>query len=126
MGEFPLVSDRLLLIVEDDQDIRSALGETLEEEGYQVRTAADGAEGLELLEALRPDLVILDLFMPGMDGFGFLQAARARSARAEVPIVVLSAGDRSTAGTALHAGATRFLAKPVKLDKLLEVVKTLA
>jgi CheY-like chemotaxis protein len=120
------VDDRRLLIIDDDQDIRSALGEALEEEGYRVFTASDGSEGLELVDTLHPSLVILDLFMPGMDGFAFLHAARARPDLGELPIVALSAGDRTTAGTALGAGATCFVGKPVKLQRLLDVVRELS
>jgi CheY-like chemotaxis protein len=120
------VSDRLVLIVEDDQDIRDTLAEALEEEGYRVMIVADGAEGLQVLETLRPQLVLLDLFMPGMDGFTFLQAARSAEALRDIPIVALSAGRGNTARTAIQAGANRFLPKPVRLDQLLEVVEELA
>jgi CheY-like chemotaxis protein len=120
------LGDRLVLIIEDDEDGRDTLREALEDEGYRVLTASDGAEGLQVLQAQRPHLVLLDLFMPTMDGFTFLQSARAHAPLASIPIVALSAGGGSAGRSALQAGATRFVPKPIKLERLLEVVKELS
>jgi two-component system OmpR family response regulator/two-component system alkaline phosphatase synthesis response regulator PhoP len=120
------VVDRLVLVIDDDEDIRNTLQETLEDEGYRVLTAADGSEGLGVLDHLQPNLVLLDLFMPGMDGFHFLKVARETGRLATVPIVAVSAGDGSNARAVLQEGATRYLSKPLKLDRLLEVVRELS
>jgi CheY-like chemotaxis protein len=117
--------ERTVLIVEDDEDIRAALREMLEEEGYRVATAIDGEEGLAQVKSSRPGLVLLDLLMPGMNGLEFLAALRADQTFASLPVVVVSAGGRGSAGMAVEAGATRFLPKPLKLARLLSVVQEL-
>ena len=110
-----------VLVVDDDPTLRALLTAALTDEGYAVATAADGAAGLRRLRAWRPDLVLLDLMMPGLDGWGFRAAQLAAADTAAVPVVVLSAGPN------LHAGvdalrATAILPKPFDLDLLLGVV----
>jgi CheY-like chemotaxis protein len=114
---------RLVLVVEDDDDVRQSLREMLEEEGYRVITAGDGSEGLQQLRAARPCLVLLDLLMPRMNGFELLAAVKADSTMAPVPpIVVISAGDVGSRSRALQAGAARFLPKPLNLERLLGIM----
>jgi CheY-like chemotaxis protein len=117
---------RLVLIVEDDDDIRRSLGELLEDDGYQVITACDGREGLERLELGRPCLIVLDILMPRMNGLEFLAAVKADPERADIPIVAMTAGDGATEAGLTRAGAARLLTKPLKLDRLLAVVGELA
>jgi len=80
-----------VLVVEDDASARDLLRRTLEREGYTVVEAADGGEGIERLRASRPKLVLLDLLMPRMDGFAFLEALRSREEWRAIPVVVVSA-----------------------------------
>lgn len=89
LGELP--DGTRVLIVEDDGDIRRGLAELFLEEGYAVETASDGAEGLRVAGTFRPELVLLDLAMPVMDGLRFLERWRAAPATADVPVIVLTA-----------------------------------
>jgi len=82
---------RRALVVEDDDDSRNVLVHHLEREGWQVRSAVNGQEGLDRMAEERPDLVLLDLMMPVMDGFGFIHAARDQPAFRDLPIVVVTA-----------------------------------
>ncbi len=85
------------VIIEDDPASREVLRRTLEQDGWRVCEATNGREGLELLEAGAPDLILLDLMMPEMDGFEFVEALRANAAWADIPVVVVTARDLSGA-----------------------------
>ena len=101
-----------ILVIDDDASIRSLLTDVLEVEGFTVRTAEDGFAGLRLIAADRPDCVVLDVMMPGMDGFDVLRAVRADPRLAGLPVVMFSAAadpGRVTAATAL--GAQGYLVK---------------
>lgn len=110
-----------VLIVEDDPAIREALAEVLADEGYATLTAENGAEGLTCLEWVQPCLILLDLMMPVLDGFGFRDAQRAAPALADIPVIVLSAFPASIE-TLARLDATAYLSKPVNLNRLVEVV----
>jgi DNA-binding response OmpR family regulator len=108
-----------VLVVDDDPDILDALSEILEVEGYQVDRARNGREALQQLEQRLPDLVLLDLMMPVMDGWEF---ARSLGPDARPPIIVLSA-DRNVSVKAREIGALGWLAKPFELSELLAAVR---
>ncbi len=78
-----------ILAIEDDADTREMYGRMLRDEGHEAVLAADGVEGLQLMEP-RPDLVILDLSLPGMDGYDILRAIKADPTTAEIPVLVVS------------------------------------
>ena len=100
-----------LLFIEDDDQIRLALRLGLEDEGYEVREAADGRSGLAAFHALAPDLVLLDIRLPDMSGFDVCRALRAMSI---VPIVMVTAQtDTQDMVTGLEAGADDYVTKPV-------------
>lgn len=109
-----------ILVVDDDPDIRTAIGMTLEEEGYVVDTASHGADALVLLEQTPPALILLDMRMPVLDGWGFMQAYR-QSSLPMVPVIVLTAA-RDAAVYAHEVAATDYLAKPFRIEELLRVV----
>jgi two-component system, chemotaxis family, chemotaxis protein CheY len=114
-----------VLVVDDEEPIRLTVAEALQDEGYDVVTAQNGAEALERVRATRPDGVVLDLMMPVLDGWGFLEACRQEEPCANTRVLVVSAY-RKLAGTAaselrLH----RFLAKPFELEELIEAVAEL-
>ena len=113
-----------LLVVDDEPAVRTALERALRLEGYEVELAADGAEALELVAAARPDAVLLDVLMPGLDGIEACRRLRARGDR--TPVLMLTArdavGDR-VAG--LDAGADDYLVKPFALQELLARVRAL-
>ncbi len=109
-----------ILIIEDEENIQSLVEEVLSEEGYDVVVAEHGAAALALLDKWTPDVILLDMWMPIMDGWQFAQAYRQMSG-ARAPIVVMSAvldaGDQP-----VEIEADSFLAKPLDLDELLDVV----
>jgi DNA-binding NtrC family response regulator len=106
-----------ILIVDDDRAFRLSTAALLRADGYDVDGVADGAAAAEALRATRPDLVVLDLRMPGVDGLGVVEALRMWGER--VPILMISGfGTVDTAVRALHLGADDFLTKPVEPDVL--------
>ena len=88
------VNGKKILVVDDEQQLALAVKIRLQSVGYEVVTASDGQQGLELVEKERPDLVILDVFMPNMDGYSCLREINARFGRGKVPVIVLTARDR--------------------------------
>jgi two-component system, OmpR family, response regulator MprA len=113
-----------VLVVDDEPAVREALRASLEFDGYRVSVASDGADGLELIARDRPDLVVLDVMMPRMDGL--TACRRLRAADPGMPVLMLTArdavGDRVTG---LNAGADDYLVKPFDLDELLARVRAL-
>ena len=106
-----------LLLVDDEANFLRALGTSLRARGYQVDLAATGEEGLDLAAANPPDVVLLDLGLPGMDGLQVLQKLRERS---RVPVIVLSARhNESSKVAALDLGADDYVTKPFGMDELL-------
>jgi CheY-like chemotaxis protein len=113
----------VILVVDDDPDILEALSEILEAEGFEIRRARNGKEALERLEPDPPQLILLDLMMPVMDGWEFAQRMRQKPAAiSSIPLIVLSA-DRNVGSKALDIGAVGHLAKPFELNDLLEMVR---
>lgn len=118
-----MTSARRVLVVEDDDSIRDFITLALSDHGYEVTTAADGAVALEKLATFQPDLILLDMRMPAMDGWAFSRLYRAsRSPRA--PVVVITAA-RDAGASAAEIQADGFLAKPFELQDLLALVDRL-
>ena len=113
-----------MLVVDDDRAVRDSLRRSLEFNGYEVVLAADGAEGLVAVGAQHPDVVVVDVMMPRLDGIETTRALRA--AGNDVPILVLTArdavGDRVEG---LDAGADDYLTKPFALEELLARLRAL-
>ncbi|CAL9488381.1 response regulator transcription factor [Streptomyces sp. enrichment culture] len=113
-----------ILVVDDEPAVREALLRSLAFEGYGTLAAADGADALEKIDAYAPDLVVLDIQMPRMDGL--TAARRIRASGSTVPILMLTA--RDTVGdrvTGLDAGADDYLVKPFELDELFARIRAL-
>lgn len=110
-----------ILVVEDDSDLADALAEVLTEEGYRVMYARDGAAALELLAGEIPDLILLDLMMPGMNGWAFRERQLQDSRLRGIPVLVLTALDHPERGI----DADGFIRKPISLDGLLLAIKNL-
>ena len=112
-----------ILVVEDNELIRAEVATILSLEGFEVVEAENGRDGLRRLAEERPDLILSDLMMPEMDGFAFLEAARANTLWASIPFVILSAhGDKDAAEQALALGARHYLTMPVDVEALLAIV----
>ncbi len=113
-----------VLIVDDEPELREALQDLLELEGYAVHCAGDGAEALEHVKATRPRLIILDLMMPRMNGYEFMAELERHDLRQDIPILVLSA-DKSAQDKAIRIGANTGIAKPFDANTLLDEVARL-
>jgi CheY-like chemotaxis protein len=111
------MSAPLVLVVDDDPDILDAICDIVDGEGYRIARARNGAEALDRVADERPDIILLDLMMPVMDGLAFAGALRDRYGEHRIPIVVISAdGNPSRAAS---VGAQGYLAKPFDIDALL-------
>ena len=115
----------LILVVDDDPDVRDLVRDVLEHDGYEVSAAADGAMAFVQLQQHHPDLVLLDLMMPVVDGWTFLEQCAAQPAACRVPVVIMSAIARQPGRPAIPSWVTHFLDKPFSLVDLLGVVREL-
>jgi CheY-like chemotaxis protein len=116
------VTERPILVVDDDEAILAAVSEALDLEGFPVVTATNGAEALEVVDRRAPWLVLLDMRMPVLDGWGFMDAIRKRELNLVVVVMTAAADARRWAR---EIGAQAVLAKPFELDDLLGAVQRL-
>ncbi|PZP33889.1 MAG: two-component system response regulator [Roseateles depolymerans] len=116
-----------VLIVEDQADIRKLIHMTLEFEAYEIHEAADGAQGLRLAQALRPDLMLLDVMMPGeLDGLQVCQRVKSDPELAHIKIVLLTArGQARDREAGAKAGADDYLVKPFSPLQLIDTIERL-
>ncbi|MGZ4359910.1 MAG: response regulator transcription factor [Gaiellaceae bacterium] len=118
------MAEAVILVVDDDAPIRRMLGRTLEAEGYAVRLAADGGSALAEVERWAPDLIVLDVAMPGLDGLAVCR--RLREKGLSVPVLMLTARDSvHDRVTGLDAGADDYLVKPFAGEELLARARAL-
>ncbi len=111
-----------ILVVDDDPTIRQLLTDVLEMEGYEVSIAVDGLAAVRAVQAASPDFVVLDVMMPGLDGFGVLEAVRAQGGE-PVPVLMLTAAAEPGANArAWSSGVDYYLAKPFTADAVLDVI----
>jgi len=122
----PLQTRTRLLVVEDEPAIRHILVEYLHEEGYVVDAASSIAEARQRMAAARPDLLLLDLMLPGQSGWEFLRERHNDPDLTNVRVVVLSAAPKDLLLEAKNLGADAFLSKPFDLDVLGSIVETFA
>ena len=122
-----MISKFNVLVVDDDPDKRQLLAVALETEGYDVRTASDGIEGLAAVEANQPDLIIVDVMMPRMNGYEMAQRVRKSQSAKFVPILIQSAAHNGSQDLlrGAEAGALGFLTDPTDIDLLLARARTL-
>ena len=113
-----------IVVVEDEPDLVDVVTYNLQREGYSVLTAQRGDEGLNLIRSERPDLVLLDLMLPGMDGLSICRQMKSDSSLSEIPIIIASAkGEESDVVIGLEMGADDYLAKPFSPRELLARIK---
>src|SRR5262245_15800151 len=120
MQELEMASPRRILLIEDDADLREALSDALAISGHTVVAAVDGDDGLRQMRQHRPDVVVLDLMMPKLDGWQFRVAQRSDPNLAETPVVVMSA---STSPTAAAVDADLYLRKPLEAATVLQAIE---
>lgn len=110
-----------VLVIDDDPTVHDLLGRLLVKEGFGVQRALGGEEGLRLAKARRPDIITLDVLMPGMDGWAVLSALKADPELADIPVVLLTIADEKNLGFAL--GAVEYISKPFEAEQLIAVLK---
>ncbi len=117
-----MIDEKTILVVDDEEGVRESVREILTDEGYRVIEASDGSKVLGLIRKNHPDLVLLDIWMPELDGIGLLKEIKQREP--VVPVIMVSGhGNIHTAVTATKIGAFDFLEKPLSLDGLLTTVR---
>jgi len=113
-----------ILIIEDETQMRKNMLLILKKEGYEAIGAANGAEGITLARRELPDVILCDVMMPGMDGYGVLTALRAERATETTPFIFLTAkGERTDVRDGMNQGADDYLTKPVVVDDLLAAIR---
>lgn len=118
------MSKKKIVIVEDEPDILEVLSYNLKREGFEVTTALDGTTGLGLVEKLAPDLVLLDLMLPGIDGLEICRQIKGNKKLAHISVIMVSAkGEESDVVLGLGIGADDYIAKPFSPRELIARVK---
>ncbi len=116
-----------ILAVDDSRTMRSMLEQALNEAGFDVALAEDGQEGLDRLDDVAPDVVITDINMPRIDGFGFIEGVRAQRRNRGLPILVLTTESApELKARARAAGATGWIVKPFDEQKLIAAIRRVA
>jgi len=119
-----VVENKRILIIDDDPDIRQFLGDLLETEGYRVCSAPSGPEGIEKAVGERPDLVLLDIMMPEMDGYEVCERLKAGGETCDIPVVMVTVkNDIADISRSLVTGAVGFIVKPFDSESLLQMVE---
>jgi DNA-binding response OmpR family regulator len=115
-----------VLLIDDDQRLTMALQIRLQAGGYRVITANCGEDGLELARQNRPQLIVLDIHMPGMDGYAVCRGIRSDAGLRAIPVLVISAIEQESSRRAvIDAGASQFLPKPYEVTDVLAAIRSL-
>ncbi len=115
-GNMPALKTQKILLVDDEQELCEALGEYLVDEGYDICCAHNGEDAIRLFHSFHPDIVLLDVRMPKLDGLSALRNIRSESS---IPVIMMTAlGDRITAEECMNSGAQCYLVKPIDLVEL--------
>ena len=113
-----------ILIIEDDAAGRRRVESILQRAGYRIESAENGLEGLQAMRSSRPDLVVCDIRMPGLDGFGVLAQAQADAALSRIPFIFLTAlNEEGALRKGMERGADDYLTKPFKAEDLVASVQ---
>ena len=119
------MSNELILAIDDEEDILELVKYNLEREGFEVITADTGENGLSILKKNRPDLILLDLMLPGIDGFDVAKQIRADNSYKDIPVIMLTAkGEEADVVTGLELGADDYVSKPFSPRVLTARIKT--
>ena len=121
------MSSKKILVVDDSKTERHVLTTILEKNGYQVFTAESGAEALSKADELRPDLILMDVVMPGTNGFQATRTISKNEATKHIPIIICSSkGQETDRIWGLRQGAREYVVKPVKVAELLQKIAALS
>ena len=115
------VKGSLILVIDDDQTVCELMARYLEREGFVVRTATGGREGLQLARELHPAAITLDINMPDLDGWTVLAAMKGDPQLADIPVVLVTIEDNRSRGYSL--GATEYMTKPIDRDRLISLLQ---
>jgi DNA-binding response OmpR family regulator len=119
------MSKKVILAVDDEPNILMSIEFILDMEGYEVHTARDGDEALEVAERVRPDLILLDINMPRKDGYEVCRILREREYMSETKVIMLTAkGQTLEKKKGLEVGADEYVTKPFSADELLSTIRT--
>ena len=118
------MANETILIIEDDPSVRTLLEKSLSARGYKVSSVNDGLEGLTALESARPDLIIVDIMMPRLDGMTFVKAIKGNADTKPIPVIFLTAkNDPKSMIDGINVGAKFYITKPFQLDELVSKVE---
>lgn len=118
------MANETILVIEDDPSVRTLLDKSLSAKGYRIVAADDGLSGLTVLEESRPDLIIVDIMMPRLDGMTFVKAVKGNDRTRSIPIIFLTAkNDPKTMIEGINIGARFYVTKPFQMDELLSKVQ---
>jgi len=119
-----MVSNKRVLVIEDDASNQKIIEMVLSKCSCDVKVAGNGEDGLEMARTFVPDLILMDIMMPKMNGFDVLRAIRTLGGLAKIPVVIISAkASAEDTAQALGLGATEFLTKPFRIKELQDVVE---
>ena len=116
-------AEHTILIIDDDPTVRDLMKRQLERDGFGVLIAEDGPLGIKMAIEMQPDAVVLDILMPGMDGWSVLRTLKASKETASIPVIMASILDEKNRGFSL--GAADYLSKPVERDRLISSIEKL-
>jgi DNA-binding response OmpR family regulator len=111
-----------VLVIEDDEYSRDALAHLLAAEGYDAQSAHDGEAGLDKAREVKPDVIVLDLNLPGIDGKQVIKMIRGDRSLASIPILIVTGDDDKEAQAAVRMGAAGYLTKPLEFDALISAI----
>jgi DNA-binding response OmpR family regulator len=113
-----------ILVIEDDVAVRTLLEKSLTAKGYRVTLARDGLEGLTYLESGRPDIIVVDIMMPRVDGMTFVRAIKGHSETKPIPVIFLTAkNDPRSMIEGINVGAKFYVTKPFQMDELVTKIE---
>ena len=113
-----------ILVIEDDPSVRTLLSKSLGARGYDITVAKDGIEGLTVIEGMRPDLLIVDIMMPRLDGMTFVKAVKGNDATGPIPVIFLTAkNDPKSMIDGINVGAKFYVTKPFQIDDLVSKIE---
>ena len=116
---------KTVLIIEDNLDIRENTGEILELTGFRVLSSEDGRHGITLAGDEKPDVILCDIMMPGIDGYQVFKELKANQATSSIPFIYVTAsGERNEIKQAMEMGAYGYIRKPFDVDELVRLIST--